>query len=71
MHLTKNDIPIKIDVPGAVARQQPDFGSASGALGAEYFTLAPVRTSRRYWRASMATCATPLTGGTSSSARSW
>ena len=39
MHLTQNDIPIKIDVPGAVARQQPDFGSASGALGAEYFTL--------------------------------
>ena len=39
MHLTKNDIPIKIDVPGAVARQQLDFGSASGALGAEYFTL--------------------------------
>lgn len=39
MHLTKNDIPIKIDVPGAVARQQPDFGSAAGTLGAEYFTL--------------------------------
>ena len=39
MHLPKNDIPVKIDAPGAVARQQPDFGSASGELGAEYFTL--------------------------------
>lgn len=40
MHLSKNDIPVKINVPGAVARQLPDFGTASGRLGAEYFTLA-------------------------------
>ena len=39
MHLSKNDIPIKINVPGAVARQLPDFGVASGAIGAEYFTM--------------------------------
>lgn len=39
MHLSKDDIPVKIDVPGAVARQLPDFGVASGAIGAEYFTL--------------------------------
>jgi hypothetical protein len=39
MHLAKDDIPVKIDVPGAVARQLPDFGNASGTLGAEYFTL--------------------------------
>ena len=39
MHLSKNDIPVKINAPGAVARQIPDFGVASGAIGAEYFTL--------------------------------
>lgn len=40
MHLSKDDIPVKIDAPGAVARQLPDFGVASGAIGAEYFTMA-------------------------------
>lgn len=40
MHIDKNEIPVKIDVPGAVARQLPDFGTASGAIGAEYFTMA-------------------------------
>ena len=41
MHITKNDIPTKIDVPGAVARQAIDFGNASayGSLSAEYFSL--------------------------------
>ena len=41
MRINKTDIPTKIDVPGAVARQAPGFGSASeyGALGAEYFSL--------------------------------
>ena len=39
MHLSKNDIPIKINVPGAVARQLPDFGVAAGTIGAEYFTM--------------------------------
>ena len=39
MHVSKNDIPIKINAPGAVARQLPDFGVASGAIGAEYFTM--------------------------------
>ena len=41
MHITKNEIPVKIDVPGAVARQMPDFGDPSGfgALGGEYFSL--------------------------------
>ena len=40
MHVAKNDIPVKIAVPGATARQLPDFGVANGPLGAEYFTLA-------------------------------
>lgn len=39
MHISKNDIPIKINAPGAVARQIPDFGVASGTIGAEYFTM--------------------------------
>jgi hypothetical protein len=42
MHITKNDIPIKIDIPGAKARQRTDFGGVAGydQLGAEYFSLA-------------------------------
>jgi hypothetical protein len=40
MRITKKDIPVRIDAPGAVARQLPDFGVAEGALGAEYFSLA-------------------------------
>ncbi len=39
MHVTKNDLPVKIDAPGAHARHLPDFGVASGPLAAEYFTL--------------------------------
>lgn len=41
MRITKNDIPTKIDVPGAVARQSGEFGDASphGPLAAEYFSL--------------------------------
>jgi hypothetical protein len=40
MHITKNDIPVKIDAPGAIARQQTDFGAAFGVMGAEFFTMA-------------------------------
>ena len=40
MRLDKQEIPIKIDIPGATARQLPNFGSADGPLGAEYFSLA-------------------------------
>ena len=40
MHITKNDIPVRIDAPGAVARQLPNFGAATGVIGAEYFSLA-------------------------------
>jgi hypothetical protein len=41
MHLNRNDIPARIDVPGAVARQATDFGDTEGAgtLGGEFFTL--------------------------------
>lgn len=42
MRIAKEDIPARIDVPGAVARQKTGFGDASGygTLGGEYFTLA-------------------------------
>jgi hypothetical protein len=40
MHITKHDIPVRVEAPGAVARQLPDFGSADGVIGAEYFSLA-------------------------------
>jgi hypothetical protein len=39
MHRDKNTIPVRIGAPGAIARQLPDFGDASGTLGAEYFSL--------------------------------
>ena len=41
MHIIKNEIPVKIDAPGAIARQAVGFGDPSGfgALGGEYFSL--------------------------------
>jgi hypothetical protein len=41
MRIPKSDVPVKIDVPGAVARQLPDFGDPSGLgpFGAEYLSL--------------------------------
>jgi len=41
VRIAKEDVPVKIDAPGAVARQQTDFGDASGfgAMGGEYFSL--------------------------------
>ena len=42
MHTPKQDIPVKIDAPGAVARIQTNFGDVSGygTMGGEYFSLA-------------------------------
>ena len=41
MHIAKDQIPAKINVPGAVARQAIDFGDATGSRGmaGEYFSL--------------------------------
>ncbi len=41
MRITKDQIPTKIDVPGALARQAPDFGDVAGygPIGAEWFSL--------------------------------
>ncbi len=42
MHIAKEKIPVKIDVPGATARQLTDFGDATGygKISGEYFSLA-------------------------------
>lgn len=42
MRISKDDIPAKINVPGAVARVVGDFGDATGfgRMGGEYFSLA-------------------------------
>lgn len=41
MRIAKKDIPIKLNAPGAVARQKMDFGDASGytRISGEYFSL--------------------------------
>lgn len=41
MRIAKADVPVKIDVPGATARQETDFGDATGygKMGGEYFSL--------------------------------
>ena len=41
MRIAKDDVPVRINAPGAVARQQTDFGDATGfgKMGAEYFSL--------------------------------
>ncbi len=41
MRMQKNDVPVRIDIPGATARQQTGFGDATGygSLSGEYFSL--------------------------------
>lgn len=42
MHIPRTNVPVKINAPGAVARQQPGFGDARGCgqMAGEYFSLA-------------------------------
>ena len=42
MRIAKQDIPVRIDVPGAVARQKTNFGDPTGygMISGEYFSLA-------------------------------
>ncbi|MEI7037618.1 cupin domain-containing protein [Fulvimonas yonginensis] len=42
MRIAKHDIPVRMNAPGAVARQQMDFGDAGGygTISGEYFSLA-------------------------------
>ena len=63
MHVTKNDIPVKIDAPGAIARQQTDFGAAFGVMGAEFFTMAKgADLAPLLVKGSTATCVSRPTG---------
>lgn len=41
MHISKNEVPIKVNAPGAVARQKKDFGDSTGygKIGAEHFKM--------------------------------
>ena len=41
MRIQKNDVPVRINIPGAIARQKTGFGDASGygMLSGEYFSL--------------------------------
>jgi len=41
MRISKNDVPVKINAPGAIARQQINFGDATGygKISGEYFSL--------------------------------
>ncbi|MGB5987523.1 MAG: hypothetical protein WBG37_19615 [Desulfobacterales bacterium] len=41
MRIAKEDVPVRIDVPGAIARHQRDFGDVTGyaKLAAEYFSF--------------------------------
>jgi len=41
MRIAKSDVPVRINAPGAVARQQKNFGDATGygKISGEYFSL--------------------------------
>ena len=41
MHMAQNEIPIKENAPGVVARHKPGFGNATGygKIGGEYFAM--------------------------------
>ncbi len=42
MRIAKDDVDVKMEIPGAIIRQQTDFGDATGLgkISGEYFTLA-------------------------------
>ncbi len=42
MHVTKDDVEVRMEIPGAVIRRRLDFGDAAGlgAISGEYFSLA-------------------------------
>lgn len=41
MHISKNEVPIRVNAPGAIARQKTDFGDSTGygKIGAEHFKM--------------------------------
>lgn len=64
MRIPKEQIPVKLDVPGAKARQLSDFGTASGVIGAEYFSLGAGTDIALSCKGSRATSVKPPTGDT-------
>jgi len=49
VRISKDQIPAKINVPGAIARVATDFGDATGfgTMGGEFFLSAQALTLRR------------------------
>ena len=41
MRISKNDVPVRINVPGAIARQQTEFGDSTGygKISGEYISM--------------------------------
>ena len=65
MHIPKNDIPVKIDAPGAVARHLPDFGDRLRSDRRRVLHAGSRRRPRATaGRARRTTPATPPTGAT-------
>ena len=42
MRIAKEEVPVKVNAPGAIARQKTNFGDVTGygAIGGEYFSMA-------------------------------
>ena len=64
MRIAKEDIDIKMEIPGAVIRQRTDFGDATGLgkIGCEYFSLSKGVDTPRCSRDRKEICASALTG---------
>ena len=50
MKVAKEDVDLRIQVPGATLRQRRNFGSASGydGISGEYFSLSAAGSTRRH-----------------------
>ncbi len=66
MRIAKNEIPERINVPGAIARQVQEFGDTSGfgKFAGEYFSLAAGTDIALCSRDSKGTCANLPIGDT-------
>jgi len=66
MRVAKQDVPVKIDAPGAVACQQADFGDTTGLgkIGGGTSPWAKVPASRSCCTGSRETCARCRAGAT-------
>lgn len=74
MRIAKDDVDVKMNIPGAVIRQQTDFGDASGLgkISGEYFTLAAgvgITPCSKGWKAIYASVLTGVLSFVASSPR--